>query len=109
MVVVATKQSEVLQAGQPALDPFDDVVAFAPFRWVSSRRNEQPRSRAINARVWFVVATRRVRPWSRTAPDFESTVGMMSAAFAIFSNWPVGIRVPAESSRSPSGKGDPRG
>ena len=44
--------------------------------------NEQPPSRAINARVCDRLAIRRLPPRSNTAPDAASTVGMISALLA---------------------------
>jgi hypothetical protein len=36
VVVVAAQQGQVVEVGRAAVDPFVEVVAFAPFRWVGA-------------------------------------------------------------------------
>ena len=49
VVVVAAEQGQVVEVGRSAVDPGDDVVAFAPSGGWSQPGKEQPPSRAIRA------------------------------------------------------------
>ena len=61
-MVVGAEQDKVVQVRLAAVDPRDDVVSLAPFRWVVHAGKAQPPSRTIRAANCPALARRRVRP-----------------------------------------------